>query len=96
MTREEFDASLAVATPPAEADPILTALWHDRHGNWEAAHTIAQSREGTLAFDRLHAYLHRKEGDTSNAGHWYRRAQSPVFQGSLEQEWDALVAGSLT
>jgi hypothetical protein len=40
----------------------------------------------------VHAYLHRKEGDFSNAGYWYRRARRPPASGSLEDEWDAMAA----
>ena len=60
-------------------------------GQLAAAHGIAQSREGTREFDRLHAYLHRKEGDAGNARYWYRRAGAEVFEGSLEAEWAELV-----
>ncbi|MBO0935226.1 hypothetical protein J2I47_01570 [Fibrella sp. HMF5335] len=91
MTTHEFTQSLTAQTPPAAANPILTALWHDARGDWEAAHTIAQSQEGTPAYDHLHAYLHRKEGDAFNAGYWYRRARKPVFPGTLDEEWNELV-----
>ena len=40
----------------------------------------------------LHAYLHRKEGDLSNAGYWYRRAGRRMPDTTLDAEWDALVA----
>ncbi len=95
MTIKEFTTSLTDPTPPAGLSPILEALWHDAKENWQAAHGIAQSKEGTKAYDHLHAYLHRKEGDVSNAGYWYRRAGVPVFNGSLEQEWQALVEEAL-
>jgi hypothetical protein len=40
----------------------------------------------------VHAYLHRKEGDESNARYWYRTADKPFPTGqSLEAEWRALV-----
>ncbi len=39
----------------------------------------------------MHAYLHRKEGDLSNARYWYARAGRPVAGGTLEAEWEALV-----
>ena len=35
----------------------------------------------------VHAYLHRVEGDESNAGYWYGRAEKPHCQTSLEEEW---------
>ncbi|GAA4459665.1 hypothetical protein GCM10023189_33670 [Nibrella saemangeumensis] len=91
MTLEQFKASLAEAQPPAGLHPILKALWHDAKGDWNGAHEIAQSREGVQAYDRLHAYLHRREGDQWNAGYWYRRAKAPVFTGSLEEEWQGLL-----
>lgn len=93
MTLDEFKATLSAPTPPAGVDPILTGLWHDARGEWAAAHEVAQGREGTPAYDRLHAYLHRKEGDAGNAAYWYRRAKVPVFSGSLESEW-AEIAGT--
>jgi hypothetical protein len=90
MTIDEFRASLTQAQPPATVSPLLRALWHDANGQWEEAHNIAQSREGEAGHDRLHAYLHRKEGDDWNAGYWYHRAKAPVFTGSLDDEWFAL------
>jgi hypothetical protein len=94
MSLSEFTATLAEPAPPTYLNPILAALWHDAKGDWEAAHEIAQSREGTPAFDQLHAYLHRKEGDRFNAGYWYRRAGVSTFSGTLEAEWQALVAAN--
>ncbi|MEY4699958.1 MAG: hypothetical protein RL326_145, partial [Pseudomonadota bacterium] len=39
----------------------------------------------------IHAYLHRKEGDTWNADYWYRKAKRPSFTGTLHEEWESLV-----
>lgn len=51
-------------------------LWHDHH---DAAHAIAQddpSSEGSF----LHAILHRREPDPSNAQYWIRRVgRHPVY-----------------
>jgi hypothetical protein len=91
MNLDQFTASLNDKNPPADLNPILTALWHDARGEWEAAHNIAQLKEGTPSYDHLHAYLHRKEGDAFNAGYWYRRAGKPTFKGSLQDEWQELV-----
>lgn len=91
MTIEEFTATLTQPTPPPELHPILAALWHDAKGDWHAAHGIAQSKEGTREYDRLHAYLHRKEGDASNSRYWYRRCGAEVYNGALQSEWDELV-----
>lgn len=95
MTYQEFKVSLARDKPDAGLNPILAALWHDAKGDWEAAHNVAQSQEGTRAYDRLHAYLHRVEGDTGNANYWYRRAGSAMPEGTLQEEWEGLVKENL-
>ena len=91
MTRSEFDNYIAQKSFPNNAPILLQALFHDAQGNWNAAHNIAQSREGTLLYDRLHAYLHRKEGDIWNANYWYRRAKTDMPNMSLQKEWEILV-----
>jgi hypothetical protein len=89
MTLAEFKASLGGETPPAVI-PALVALWHDGKGDWDAAHETAQATEDeTGAW--VHAYLHRKEGDASNAAYWYRRAGREVVRGvALEEEWSRI------
>jgi hypothetical protein len=39
----------------------------------------------------VHAYLHRKEGDESNARYWYARANTLISNQTLSEEWAALV-----
>ncbi|TLV01249.1 hypothetical protein [Dyadobacter luticola] len=95
MTYEEFKESLAQSSPPKGISVLLEALWYDAKGNWEAAHNIAQSSEGTRDYDHLHAYLHRVEGDTWNAGYWYRRSGKEVFKGTLQEEWESLAQSFL-
>ena len=43
----------------------------------------------------IHAYLHRKEGDASNAAYWYRRAGKPVARATLEEEWEEIATALL-
>ena len=38
-------------------------------GDWDAAHDIAQDIDSPEAA-RIHAYLHRVEGDDGNAAYW--------------------------
>jgi hypothetical protein len=92
MTIQEFKDSLKNQNPPTDISEIATALWYDANGDWEAAHNVAQSQEGTREYDLLHAYLHRKEGDNWNANYWYRRAKSKMPDVSLEEEWEELVS----
>lgn len=91
MTRSEFDNCLTTGEFPPNENILLKALFHDAQNDWESAHDIASSREGTLLYDRLHAYLHRKEGDTWNANYWYRRAKTTMPNMSLNEEWESLV-----
>jgi hypothetical protein len=94
LTVEEFRASLFAAEPPAGLTPALEALWHASKGDWDKAHDITQP--GGSDLDWVHAYLHRVEGDLSNAGYWYRRAGKPVATTPLDDEWGALVSTFLT
>jgi hypothetical protein len=93
LTLEEFTRTVDATSPPP-VTPALLALWHDARGDWEAAHKVAQDVDDeTGAW--VHAYLHRKEGDLSNASYWYHRAQQPVASGSLDWEWQQLAAALL-
>ena len=94
MNRSEFDQSLNASAPPANLSPALTALWQAAKDDWEAAHQIAQS-DSTAEGAWVHAYLHRVEGDESNAGYWYRRAGKPPAQNSLDEEWAEIVGALL-
>ena len=90
MTLEEFSTSITDSAPPSGVSAALRALWHDARGDWNAAHNVAQDiDDATGAW--VHAYLHRKEGDISNAGYWYRRAGRPPASGSLDAEWKTIV-----
>ena len=86
-----FRLSLQSARPPAALSLPLQALWWDAKGDWDRAHECAQADDGPRGA-AVHAYLHRKEPDASNARYWYSRAGRPHCGGSLDQEWDALAA----
>ena len=86
MTLDDLKQSLAGAGPPEGLTTPVLALWHDARGDWDGAHRTVQDLE-TPAGAWIHAYLHRKEGDESNAAYWYRRAGKPVARGSLAAEW---------
>jgi hypothetical protein len=94
MTLEEFRTSLLRDEPPRELSLALAGLWWDAKGDWKRAHESAQQDEGP-AGSWVHAYLHRKEGDSSNAGYWYSRANKVPSRNSLEQEWLAITESLL-
>ncbi len=91
VTLQEFRDSILEEQPPRGLSLALVGLWWDAKGNWTAAHESAQQDEG-MAGCWVHAYLHRKEGDSSNAGYWYRRAGKTPARSSLEQEWSEIAA----
>ncbi|ATQ68628.1 MULTISPECIES: hypothetical protein [Methylosinus] len=93
MTREEFEASLGAATPPA-LQPALLALWRDARGEWDLAHKCVDTRDDALSM-WAHAYLHRKEGDLGNAGYWYARAGRAPARGTLAEEFGEILGALL-
>ncbi len=90
MTFEEFVDSTNNQHPPHPLAPLLESLWQDRKGNWEAAHAIAQGVNDVHGA-RVHAYLHRREGDIANAEYWYNRARASNPNSALDDEWKQLV-----
>jgi hypothetical protein len=90
MTLAEFKSTLGQAAPPTDLSFQLEALWHDGAGNWERSHEVVQDMNGPDAA-WIHAYLHRKEGDISNAKYWYSRANKSLPSLSLTDEWQTLV-----
>ena len=94
MKFEQFTATAGNERPPAGITASLTALWYAGKGDWEQAHNIAQdisTREGSW----VHAYLHRVEGDESNANYWYKKAGRTMPALSLEEEWAEIVKALL-
>ena len=94
VTLQEFKESAAAEDPPEDLSPELLALWYDCSGDWHSAHDTAQDIHSAIG-SRIHAYLHRKEGDLGNARYWYRRAARAEFSGTLEEEWVRIVGGLL-
>jgi hypothetical protein len=90
MTRAEFDASTTLDKPPEGISVPLAALWWDAKGDWTRAHELVDELE-TPEGMAVHAYLHRKGGDASNAEYWYKRAGRVPSKVSLEAEWEDLV-----
>lgn len=91
MTVDEFRASLDAESPPEGLSKPVQALWHAARNEWDAAHRLAQD-DGTADGAWVHAYLHRLEGDLSNARHWYGRAGRPVSDAEPAAEWAEIVA----
>ena len=88
---EGFKLSLSSAEPPEDFSAQEKALWFAGRGNWEKAHLIVQDLNDTLSYN-IHAFLHRQEGDQSNAGYWYHKAGIKMPDISLDCEWEELVS----
>jgi hypothetical protein len=94
MTVDEFKASLSRETPAQDLSPALQALWWAGKDDWEKAHTIVMAESGAEPA-WVHAYLHRVEGDLGNARYWYGQAGQSPADGSLPDEWSAIVSALL-
>lgn len=90
MTVRAFIESTEKTQLPDGLSDYLKSLWYDKKGNWDKAHDIIQDvpdADGSW----VHAYLHREEGDISNASYWYSRAGRALPGYELEEEWNRLV-----
>ena len=90
MNYDEFIGSLSSDQPPQKIPVVLKALWYDGKNDWEGSHNIAQDIDDKNG-SWVHAYLHRKEGDISNAHYWYSRAGKSEPRMTLKEEWESLV-----
>jgi hypothetical protein len=91
MTLDAFTQHINENDAPGRGlSKTLTALWWDRKGDWDRAHSIAQNIP-TVQGSAVHAYLHREEGVLWNADYWYRRAGRERPTVSLDEEWGTLV-----
>ncbi|MCY3709699.1 MAG: hypothetical protein OXG26_12465 [Caldilineaceae bacterium] len=95
MTFDEFKASLSDDAPPAGVGAPLRALWLDAANDWDGAHDALQGQPDGNGSAWVHAYLHRVEGDLSNAAGWYRRARKPASSAPLPQEWEEIARALL-
>jgi hypothetical protein len=87
----DLKSTLSDETPESGLAPPLAALWWAAKGDWDAAHKIVQD-ESDANSAWVHAYLHRVEGDLSNAGYWYRQAGQPAAKDTLESEWERILS----
>ncbi|MCG6133687.1 MAG: hypothetical protein MET45_03340 [Nostoc sp. LLA-1] len=76
---------------PQTLPKALQAMWYEKQGNWDKAHEIVQNAsDADSAW--VHAYLHRQEGDLSNARYWYKKSNLPEFLGDINQEWEEITS----
>ena len=89
MNLNDFKDSVASGAMPPDLSVPLQTLWLEAGGDWHRAHNSVQSAHGDDV-TWVHAYLHRKEGDVSNAAYWYRRAGRTPSKRTLDEEWASI------
>jgi hypothetical protein len=89
---DDFKRSLTEAQPQSDFSVPRSALWWDAKGDWGRAHALVDELETNDGM-AVHAYLHRKEGNATNADYWYARAGRGFHRSTLEAEWESLVEG---
>ena len=88
MTAAELQQ--ATQTDAEAVSPEALALWHAKHGDWDAAHNIAQDIHTTMG-SWLHALLHVIEGDQWNADYWFAKAGKPSHgPQEIDKLWDEI------
>jgi hypothetical protein len=95
VTLAEFKQSLSTPAPPTGISAPLAALWWAANDNWQKAHEIVMDDEGRDAA-WVHAYLHRVEGDASNARYWYGQAGRTPTRAPIHSEWEEIASTLLS
>ena len=90
MNYDNFIKLTKESKPPVTLLGVQLALWYAMKNNWDMAHNIVQDINTDIA-SWIHAYLHRVEGDFSNANYWYKRADKKSSNESLETELDNII-----
>jgi hypothetical protein len=86
--REELRAEINAL----EMSPLMKGTLHLLNDDLDAAHQIVQEAN-TPDANYLHALVHRREGDLSNARYWLRTMSGHAVWGALRQDypdWDPL------
>jgi hypothetical protein len=75
------DAQLTARIDELRVAAVVRGVLHMLNDDLPSAHAIAQSEDGEMTFDYLHAIVHRREGDYGNAKYWYGRVVAhPVLE----------------
>lgn len=92
MNLEEFKKSIQTLDKcPASLPLSLQGLWYDKKYGWDEAHElIGDASDSDTAW--VHAYLHRREGDSNNARYWYNRSGKPESKLNLDEEWNQIAS----
>ena len=81
-SKSDIEEFLKRDIPHVSTSNEQIALWYDAKGDWKLAHDQVDHLTSKSA-SLVHAYLHRKEGDSWNADYWYRKAG----ENALKSPW---------
>ena len=90
MQYDDFINLTKESEPSNNLSGVHLAIWYAVKDNWDMAHNIVQDINTDTA-SWIHAYLHRVEGDSSNANYWYNRASKNASTESLESELNNII-----
>lgn len=79
-------------TPPQQALDLLQKGGLKMGPDWQKAHEICQTAEGTRDYDLVHALCHWIEGDIANRNYWYARVAPWQRADTIAAEWQAVAA----
>jgi hypothetical protein len=82
-------------SPPQQALALLKQGGFRMGADWDKAHAICQTAEGTYDYDLVHALAHWIEGDEGNRDYWYARVKPWVRAETIAEE-AARIAEHLT
>lgn len=87
------DGSTQNLSPPQRALRLLQQGGLAMGPEWQEAHGICQTAEGTFEYDLVHALAHWIEGDINNRDYWYARVgKGWVRAETMEGEWERIWA----
>ena len=95
MEYKKFTELTKNTKPSTELKGIYLALWYAKKDDWDMAHNITQDIH-TKTASWIHAYLHRVEGDISNANYWYYQCYKPTYSGSFKDELNDIIKALTT
>ena len=90
MQYDDFIKLTKESKPSDKLSGIHLAIWYAVKDNWDMAHNIIQDINTENA-SWIHAYLHRVEGDITNAKYWYNHSKKEPCTESLKSELDNII-----
>jgi hypothetical protein len=94
MDLAAFRKTFEAQDPPVGLTRQLRALWYVGKQYWDRAHALIQTQDDADSC-RIHAHLHRLDGDLPNAAYWYSRAGLGMPDCDTQTEWEQIATALL-